>query len=129
VRARPPRSRDADCHVWRIMKIPIEKTARVLAITFIIALLVSTMARLRFSASIGSISTISYWVIAMVAVVVRIGCGRWLYKTTKPKRQHPWLWCLLGAVFGLMAVATYFVIEIYKIVSVGVANDEPDLSS
>lgn len=99
------------------MKKPVEKAAMALAIAFIIALVVSAVSQLKFSSGITSIYTMSYAVIAIVAVIVRIGCGWWLYHKTKPKEQHQWLWCLLGAVFGLMAVATYYIVEIYKKVS------------
>jgi drug/metabolite transporter (DMT)-like permease len=100
------------------MNRPIEKIAMALAIAFIIALLVSTLSRLNFSSGMVSGYMICYWIVAIIAVIVRIGCGWWLYLKTKPKQQYPWLWCLLGVVFGLVAIATYYIVEIYKKVSI-----------
>ena len=102
----------------------VEKTAMALAIAFVIALLVSTLSKLDFSYGMATGYRISYWIVAIVAVIVRIGCGWWLYQKTKPKQQYPWLWCLLGVVFGLIAIATYYLIEIYKKVSIPEKNGE-----
>jgi drug/metabolite transporter (DMT)-like permease len=100
------------------MNRTIERTAMVLAIAFIIALLVSTLSRLNISSRFFSAPMLSFLIVAIITVIVRLGCGWWLYKTTTPRQQYPWLWCLLGVVVGLMAVATYYIIQIYKYVSV-----------
>lgn len=95
------------------MKKQIELIAMVLALAFLIALLASTIFRTGFPSAI----SISYTTMAAVGVILRIGCAWWLYQKTKSKQQYPWLWCLLGLVFGLVSIAVYYLIEIYKKVS------------
>ena len=96
------------------MENKIEKVAMVLAVVFLVALIVSTFYRV----GPRPISLISCGTISAIVVIVQIGCGGWLYQKTKPKQQYPCLWCLLGFVFGLMAIVTYYIIEIYKKVSI-----------
>jgi len=86
----------------------------VLAGVFLVALIASTFYRVGLT----SVLPVSCGIVAAIVVIVQIGCGWWLYQKTKPKQQYPWLWCLLGFVFGLTAVATYYIIEIYKKVSI-----------
>jgi len=95
-----------------------------LTIVFAIALLGSTLSRLNIRSGFISVPMIGFLIVSIITVIVRLGCGWWLYKTTSPKKQYPWLWCLLGVVVGLMAVATYYIIQIYKYVSVPVKRTE-----
>jgi hypothetical protein len=92
----------------------LERIAMVLVIAFIVAMLISAISRFDLSFGRKSLYQIAYWVIGIIGLLLRGGCGWWLYRTTKPKQQYPWLWCLLGVVFGLMAIATYYLMEIYR---------------
>ena len=95
------------------IKKHVEIVAKLLAVAFLVALLASTLSRVGYPSAV----SVSYAVMAFVAVGLRVACGWWLYQKTKRKQQYPWLWCLLGCVFGLMAIAVYFLIEIYRKVS------------
>jgi drug/metabolite transporter (DMT)-like permease len=106
------------------MNSKIDKTAMALAVAFIIALVISTLSRFDAFTGIPSGYMIAYWTMGLVTIIVRIGCGWWLYQKAKPKQQYPWLWCLLGAVFGLVTVATYYIVEVHKKLSVPDENSE-----
>jgi uncharacterized membrane protein YhaH (DUF805 family) len=55
--------------------------------------------------------------IAAIMLVLRIAIALWLYIRANRETKYPWMWCLLGLVFGLVAVGVYFLIDIYRKVS------------
>lgn len=50
----------------------------------------------------------------IVIGILQIGIAVWLWYRTRSYDKVRWLWGLLGLVFGLMAVATFYVVEIYR---------------
>jgi len=53
----------------------------------------------------------------VIVVLVQIAVATWLFIKSKRDNKNRWLWSLLGLCFGLLAVATYYVIEIHKRIS------------
>jgi hypothetical protein len=52
----------------------------------------------------------AFWLQPAVAAVVKFGIAAWLFFRTR--ERFPWLWALLGLVFGLLAVVTYYLVEL-----------------
>ncbi|OGV64514.1 MAG: hypothetical protein A2283_20810 [Lentisphaerae bacterium RIFOXYA12_FULL_48_11] len=53
----------------------------------------------------------------IIVVFLQIAVATWLFIKAKRDNKNKWLWALLGLGFGLLAVATYYVIEIHKKIS------------
>jgi len=105
-------------YVRKYMRNKTEVVAMILTGVFLLALIVSSIQRVGITGlSCPSLFSVVYGSIAIIAAVIRVGCGWWLYTKSKVDKPYPWLWCLLGVVVGLIAVATYYIIEIYRKVS------------
>jgi len=46
--------------------------------------------------------------------LVGIGVGIWLFILARRENATPWIWLLLGLVFGLMAVVLFFLMKVYE---------------
>jgi hypothetical protein len=103
------------------MKIQVEKTAMAAAVALLVALVVSYLSRFGNPAGI----SIGFAIMTVIGLILRIGCAWWLNQKNR-RQQFPWLWCLLGLAFGLMAVALYYLVEIHRKVSLLQGeNEEP----
>ncbi len=94
------------------MKIRVEKTAMVVAAALLVGLVVSHLSRFGNPPGI----SVGFAIMTVVGLILRIGCAWWLHQKNR-QQQFPWLWCLLGLAFGLMAVALYYLVEIHRKVS------------
>jgi uncharacterized membrane protein YhaH (DUF805 family) len=95
------------------MSSKVEIGAKILTIVF----LVLSIALLGLNMQSASGSWFVSIGIAGIILVLRIAIALWLYIRANRETKYPWMWCLLGLVFGLVAVGVYFLIDIYKKVS------------
>jgi len=52
---------------------------------------------------------------SILGVLVHIAIGEWLFFVARRERHAtPWIWCLFGLFFGLIAVILYYLIKLYE---------------
>jgi len=95
------------------MNNKVEIGAKILTIAFLVLSIVAFVV----SAQNASGSWFVSIGIAGIMLVLRIAIALWLYIRANRETKYPWMWCLLGLVFGLVAVGVYFLIDIYQKVS------------
>jgi len=95
------------------MNNKVEIGAKILTIAFLFL----SIAALVFSAQRASDIWLFSISIPVIMFIIRIAIALWLYIRANRETKYPWMWCLLGLVFGLVAVGVYFLIDIYKKVS------------
>jgi len=49
------------------------------------------------------------------ASAVNIGAAIWIYIETKGTELKPWIWALLGLFFGIMGLALFYLIQLFRI--------------
>ncbi len=47
-------------------------------------------------------------------VSLRVAVTWWLFTTARRDKASPWVWSLLGLVFGLIAVVLFYCVKIYE---------------
>ena len=95
------------------MNNKVEIGAKILTIAFLVLSIVALGLNVQSTSGSGFISI----AIAVIILVLRIAIALWLYIRANRETKYPWVWCLLGLTFGLVAVGVYFLIDIYKKVS------------
>ena len=95
------------------MNNKIETGAKILTIAFLILSITALGLSIpntpgRFLVSIAT---------ASILLILRIAIAIWLYGRAERETKYPWVWCLLGLTFGLVAVGVYFLIDVHKKVS------------
>ena len=60
-----------------------------------------------------SMSTIMFVRLAFSSLV-QMGVGVWLFIQAKRDEKTPWIWCLFGLTFGIVAAVLYFLIQIVE---------------
>ena len=95
------------------MNSKVELSAKILTIVFLILSIVALGLGVQSMDGIRFVSL----AIAVIMLILRIAIALWLYVRASRETKYPWVWCLLGLVFGLVAVGVYFLIDIYKKVS------------
>lgn len=88
----------------------IETAAKVLVALFVLASLASIVMLTGFPFT----SAIVHRVPTIIMLIVRLAIAYWLYIHAKPESKYPWVWCLLGLTFALIAVAAYFMIDMHE---------------
>jgi hypothetical protein len=96
-----------------LMNNKVEIGAKILTVAFLVLSIVALV----LSAQRASGSWLVSIGMASIMLVLRIAIALWLYIRANKETKYPWMWCLLGLVFGLVAVGVYFLIDIYKKVS------------
>ena len=67
----------------------------------------------KFNLSIHLMATLT----RVLVLSLHIGIGIWLFFLAHRERHTtPWVWCLFGLFFGLVAVILYYLIKIYETV-------------
>ena len=98
------------------MNNKIEIVSIILAVVLVLAMIGSAVYRLGSSAFVA--------IVVIIQLIINIAIAFWIFSKAKlGQNSYPWLWCLLGLAFGLVAVAVYFLIEIHKKVSL--LTDKP----
>jgi hypothetical protein len=49
-----------------------------------------------------------------ITLAVQIFIAIWLYIIASREKESPWIWALLGLVFGLLAPILFYVIKVYE---------------
>lgn len=92
----------------------VETVARVFVVIVIAAMVVVSF----HATFLPSMFRIATGTLALVQLTLHGAIGYWLFqKSHESGRRYPGVWCLLGLVFGLMAVALYYLVDIHKKVS------------
>ena len=100
----------------------IEKVAIILIILMIVSLIFSTFSNL-FVVRIYSRDYLTYinlqtkivsGIFFIFGMLVRIGVAIWLFFLARRHQAQPWIWCLFGLVFGLIAAVLFYLIRIYE---------------
>ena len=95
------------------MNSKVEIGAKILTIAFLLLSIVALVLSAQRASGSWSVSL----AIAAIMLILRIAIALWLYIRADRETKYPWVWCLLGLTFGLVAVGVYFLIDIYKKVS------------
>ena len=95
------------------MNSKVETGAKILTIAFLILSIIALVISVQNASGSWSVSL----AIAAIMLILRIAIALWLYMRADRETECPWIWCLLGLTFGLVAVGVYFLIDIYKKVS------------
>ena len=100
----------------------IEKVAIILIILTIATIIFSTFSSI-FVARIYGPDFLTYMnlqtrivsgIIFFFGVLVHIGVAIWLVFLARRHQAQPWIWCLFGLVFGLIAAILFYLIRIYE---------------
>ena len=100
----------------------IEKVAIILIILAVVTIFFSTFSNF-FIIHIFSSHYITYinmqtrilsGIFLIFGMLVRIGVAIWLFSLAKRHQAQPWIWCLFGLVFGLIAAILFYLIRIYE---------------
>ena len=95
------------------MNSKVEIGAKILTIAFLVLSIVVLGLNIQSASDSWFVSI----AIAVILLILRIAIAIWLYIRADRETKYPWVWCLLGLTFGLVAVGVYFLIDIYKKVS------------
>ena len=50
----------------------------------------------------------------IILVIIDFGIAVWLFSKARRDGRNSWLWCLFGIAFGILAVATYFIMDMHR---------------
>ena len=110
----------------------IEKVAIVLIILTVITVIFSYFSNV-FVARIYGPDFLTYMnlqtriasgIIFFFGVLVHIGVAIWLFILARRHQAQPWIWCLFGLFFGLIAAILFYLIRIYESLKPDLKNDK-----
>jgi hypothetical protein len=53
-------------------------------------------------------------IILIFRMLVHIGVAIWLFSLARKQQAQPWVWCLFGLCFGLIAAVLFYLIRLYN---------------
>ena len=62
---------------------------------------------------------------AILAVLVHIAIGVWLFVQAKRDKLSPWVWCLFGCLFGITVIVLYYVMQLVEEMKLKRKSGEP----
>lgn len=53
-------------------------------------------------------------IVSVISFSINIVVAIWLYRVAKKERSIPWVWAMVGFIFGIMGGILYYVVRIYE---------------
>ena len=99
----------------------IEKAAIILIILMIATIIFSYLSNFivvqlyisAFFTSMNLQTKIASGIYLFFTMLVRIGVAIWLFSLARKQQAQPWVWCLFGLCFGLIAAVLFYLIRLY----------------
>ena len=99
----------------------VEKAAIILIILMIATIIFSYLSNFfvvqlystAFLTSMNLQTKIASGIYLFFTMLVRIGVAIWLFSLARKQQAQPWVWCLFGLCFGLIAAVLFYLIRLY----------------